>query len=368
MPDQFTTAELNPLTELELDPENPRLPRELKGATQTELLEIMISRFDVSSLAESIVSAGFLEFDPIAGFKTDSGRIRIREGNRRVAAAKMLLDPSLVPPRYSRMWHEMADRLRDETKAALGSLQVQVWNDPESIELNAYIGYRHVTGVRPWPPVEKARFIAYLIETESLSYRQTADRIGSKPRHVERHFVAYRMVEQALNNEVPGADHMEDAFGVLLRSLQAKGIPEFLGIEYTGDPADAMEPVAPDHEQEFREFVRWTFGTDERPKVLRDSRDITKWARILSSDSSLSYLRRNPEPDFNRAWERSGGESQTLAELILVAADNLREAVPIVPDHANEDDVMAAAAECSRFFVRMIRSFPDLAAELRRSL
>lgn len=361
---EYEVGTFHPLSELELDPENPRLPRERKGSSQPQLLELMISRFDVASLAEAIVSAGYLEFDPIAGFRTAEGRVRVREGNRRVATAKLLLDPSLAPERYRAIWEEMSARLAQVTRKALEGLTVQVWEDPEAISLSAYIGYRHVTGVRPWPPVEKARFIAYLLESEDLTYKETADRIGSKPRHVERHYLAYRMVEQALHDEVPGAEQMEDSFGVLLRSLQAKGIPEFLGLRYTGDRDDAEWPVPSDHGEELREFVRWTFGTGDLPKVLRDSRDVTRWARILASDTALAYLRRTSEPDFDRAWERSGGETESLTEMLLIAADNLREAVPIVADHATEADVIAAATECARFFSRMIRELPAVREQI----
>lgn len=359
-PQPFEWKNLDALTELELDPENPRLSRRYRGKAQPELIEAMISQFDVLSLAEAIASAGFLEFDPIAGYPVEGGTVRIREGNRRVAAAKLLLDPSLAPVRYQRAFEELSARVTAETRLALKSLPVQVWTDPTSVELTAYIGYRHVTGVRPWPPVEKARYIADLIESESLTYKQVADRIGSKPRHVERHYLAYHMVEQGISEDVPGADKMEDSFGVLLRALQAKGIPEFLGIEYTGVTGDATSPVPTDHHDDFTDFVRWTFGTDDSPKVLGDSRLITRWATILGSAPAVAYLRRTPEPDFNRAWERSGGESATVTEMLLVAADNLREAVPIVADHASEPEVLAAATECSRFFNRLAKEIPAI--------
>jgi hypothetical protein len=359
-PQPFEWKNLNALSDLELDPENPRLSRRYRGKDQAGLIEAMIAQFDVLSLAEAIASAGFLEFDPIAGYSVEGGMVRIREGNRRVAAAKLLLEPTLAPLRYQRACGALSDSVTPETRRDLESLRVQVWDNPDSIELTAYIGYRHVTGVRPWPPVEKARYIADLIESESLSYKQVADRIGSKPRHVERHYLAYQMVEQGISEEVPGAENMEDSFGVLLRALQAKGIPEFLGINYTGVSKAAISPVPNQHHHDFTDFVRWTFGTDESPKVVGDSRLITRWATILGSEPAVAYLRRTAQPDFNRAWERSGGESATVTEMLLVAADNLREAVPIVADHASEPEVLAAATECARFFNRLAKEIPAI--------
>ena len=357
--DRWEWQELRTLEELELDPENPRLPRRFRGASQEELLAVLIGRFDVEGLAEAIVTAGFLQQDPMAGAVV-SGKVRIREGNRRLAATKLLLDPSLAPERYRSRFEALSARLAEETREHIEVLAVQVWEDPLDPELTAYIGYRHVTGVRAWPPVEKASFIADLIAHEHLDFQQVASRIGSKPRHVERHYLAFKLIEQALDLEISGADEAEESFGVLLRALQAKGIPDFLGIEYTGSPARASKPVPDDRVDALSEFLRWTFGTPAHAKILKDSRELTKWAHILSSPESLEYLRRSQEPSFDRAWERSGGEATTLADNLYNAAEQLREAVPIIADHQDDGDVIAALHECVRFFRRIERQVPGL--------
>lgn len=357
---RYELESLDPVADVDLDPYNPRLSRSERGSNQEQLLDIMIRRFDVLSLGEAIVAAGFLTFDPLVGYRADSGRVRIREGNRRLAALKLLLDPELAPERYRKSWRELAERLPASTKQAIRQVEIQVWPDRDEIDLTAYIGYRHVTGVRPWPAFEKAAFIAHLVEVQRLDYREIAERIGSKPRHIERHYIAYRLVVQSDEDGIPGSDQMEDSFGVLLRSLQAKGIAEFLGIEYSGEPHAAERPVPEDKEEELAEFVRWTFGTKDQKKVLEDSRQLTKWARILSEPAALSYLRRTPEPDFERAWVRSGGETESLSEALWLAADQLREAVPIASAHAEDGDVQEAVHECARFFAQLLTHFPSI--------
>jgi len=86
--------EADPLS-LELDPRNPRLALAEEGSSQARLLEIMLDRFKVEELAESILSSGYNTFDPLVGWK-DGATIKILEGNRRVAAIKCLLDPELA--------------------------------------------------------------------------------------------------------------------------------------------------------------------------------------------------------------------------------------------------------------------------------
>ena len=85
----------NPL-ELYFDPGNPRLRRDEQSASQERLLNVMISRFKVEELADSIVTSGFIEFDPMIACLEDQRTI-VLEGNRRLAALKLLLDPTLAP-------------------------------------------------------------------------------------------------------------------------------------------------------------------------------------------------------------------------------------------------------------------------------
>ncbi len=358
--DRFEWETVRTLDELELDPENPRLPPRYRGATQQELLEVLSGRFDVEGLAEAIVEAGFLAQDPIAGYES-SGRIRVREGNRRVAAIKLLLDPGLAPERYRSRFERLSAELPSETRDHIAELQVQVWHDPADSQLIAYIGYRHVTGIKSWPAVEKASFMAHLVAWGGLSFEDVAGRLGTKARAVERHVVAHQLIEQAFGLDLAGAKQAEETFGVLLRALQEAGIPEFLGVVFDGSPDRASSgPVPPSHLQELSDFLRWTFGTEESDKILTDSHHLPQWADILNSEESLDYLRRTANPSFDRAWEHSGGEATTLVNNLRNSADLLRDAVPIIADHNDDDDVQAALVETVRFYRRLAQQVPGL--------
>src|SRR5205085_9906141 len=125
-------------------------------------------------------------------------------------------------------------------------------------------------------------FIAQLIEDPAVkwSYKQIAQRLGSKPTYVEKLYVAHRLVEQAKEAGVVGAAQMRSNFGVLTRGLQSPGVTRFLGIGFPGNPAKSRKP-ATRPARDLDDFVRWTFGTDVVKPVLEDSRDLTKWGQIL---------------------------------------------------------------------------------------
>jgi hypothetical protein len=350
--------------ELQLDPYNPRLTRDEEGSSQSKLLEIMVRRFNIDELAESIIAIGFQPFDPILVAR-ERGKLVVLEGNRRIAALKLLLRPEDAPPRYESAWRAYSARLTPETLTAIRDIPVRVYPRRDSPDVRAYIGFRHVTGVLTWPAFEKASFIADLVENQGWDFKRVAERLGSKPGYVERHYVARQIVEQARKHEMPGYDQMEQRFGVLLRALQTVSIREFLGIVYSGDPTTEREPVPSQKEQVFREFVVWTFGTDERRRILPESRRLDDWGKILTSPAALGYMRRTPNPDFEHAFFRSGGQADSLAEALATASDRLQESVPLVSSHVTNPEVQQGVRDCALFLRQVLQYFPDITEEQR---
>lgn len=355
-------VQLDALTELLLDPKNPRLRRDEENSDQSRLIEIMVTRFKVEELAESILASGYLPFDPMIAYRGDD-QVFVREGNRRLASIKLLLDPDLAPPRQQSKWRELHERLSPDTRAQIERLDVTVYDDIDDIELTSYIGFRHVTGVLQWPPLEKASFIALMID-HGMDYRAIAERLGSYPRHVERHFIAHQIVQQAVEGDVPGFQNLEGSFGILLRALQAPGVTDFIGVTYPGDPQASRTPVPTARWENFKDFIRWTFGADEAPRVLPDSRKLTEWGEILRSPEAVRYLRLTAEPRYERAWFNSGGQTESVRENLWSAAYRLEEAVPLVVQLRDDQEAQQAVEQCVLFLSQIVNYFPSAAATL----
>ncbi|MEY2508623.1 MAG: hypothetical protein QOH01_2952 [Verrucomicrobiota bacterium] len=351
-----SVSNLSPL-ELELDPFNPRLPPTSKGKGQRQIVEVMLDRFAINEIAESICTAGFVPLDPFIGYRADS-KVIMLEGNRRLATLQLLLDPTLTPDRYKNAWADFRRRLNENTREAIKRISVLVYPTRKSPEVLAYIGYRHASGIMGWDAEEKAAFIAQLVEDNKWSYEEIANTIGSKAAYVEKLYVAHRLIEQAKQDGVAGADVMRNSFGVLTRAMQSPGVTRFLGVRFPRDPRKSHKPAtAPKRDVE--DFVRWTFGTTDVKPVLEDSRDLTKWGQILSSAESVRYLRSADDPRFDRAYSRSGGLIQGLVDALLAAADRLSEAVPLVRQHRESPDVKTAVARCADYMAQVLTYFPE---------
>lgn len=350
--------DLSPI-DLQLDPDNPRFTESERGGSQAETLRLLIDRFKLEELAESILASGYLTFDPLVGFPSDDkSSVVIAEGNRRVATLKLLLDPTLVTDQRRRAkWTDFASRLSNAQKRQISKVAVEVFGTRDDHDLSAYIGFRHVTGVLKWPAYEKAGFISALVMHHDWDYKRVADRLGSYAKYVERHHIAHTMVRQAHEQNVPGSTQMENRFGVLLRALNSSGINEFLGIQCTGDPQSS--PVRAGEER-FREFVKWTFGTDKLDPVVTDSRQLSRWGKILESSNAIRYLRSTDDPEFDRAWQKAGGEVQTVGDSLYTAADRLEEVVALVSEHQDNTRVVEGVGQCARFMSQILAHFPNV--------
>ena len=89
------------VTSLLLDTLNPRLPIADKSLSQAELIEELVVHDDVYSLAKSIAEKGYYPGESLIGIQ-ENGKKCILEGNRRLAALKLLISPAAAPERYQK--------------------------------------------------------------------------------------------------------------------------------------------------------------------------------------------------------------------------------------------------------------------------
>ncbi|TAF77594.1 MAG: hypothetical protein EAZ53_02410 [Bacteroidetes bacterium] len=83
------------VSDLNLDPENPRLPERLKYAPEKEVLNWMLSDATLVDLMASIAENGFFSGEPIL-IVEENGKHVVVEGNRRLASIKLLANPELA--------------------------------------------------------------------------------------------------------------------------------------------------------------------------------------------------------------------------------------------------------------------------------
>ncbi len=84
------------VTNLLLDPINARIPGSSPTLSQRELLADLVENDKVLDLAKSIVDNGFFPVESLIMVE-ESKKKYVVEGNRRLAALKLLISPEMAP-------------------------------------------------------------------------------------------------------------------------------------------------------------------------------------------------------------------------------------------------------------------------------
>ena len=164
------------IDELNLDARNPRLGRHFIAANSSQKKILReIEEWSLGELAVSFLESGFWTQEPPVVVE-EEGRLVIIEGNRRLATLKLMALAKQGMP-VSKRW---TDLIKNVSKRKLADLsKVPCVRADSRKDVQAYLGFRHVSGIKQWEPTEKAQFIAQLVEDEKLTYEQVMRRIGS---------------------------------------------------------------------------------------------------------------------------------------------------------------------------------------------
>jgi len=351
--------------DIDLDEDNPRLRFYHHGEilSQARLTQILFRRFSLEELGQSFLVNGYFSEEPLVCVRED-GRLVVVEGNRRLAALRLLIDGPEQWGVRSRRFAELHEDYLAMSSSERNELRipfVEVVDDRDDIV--AYVGFRHVTGIKPWPALEKAGYIAKLVDDDAMDPRQIAKMIGSKPVYVARHYQAYRLLVQARDSG-EDVEPIQRQFGVLMRSLQTDGVKDFIGLtSVSADGPLEEKPLPAKRMKYFMEFSAWVFGTAEEPPVMTDSRLLTRFGRILRSKRALAYLREYPSPTFEKAFMLSGGEKEDAQEAMRVAELALRDCVASARGLKKDKEFRGTLTNACDYMSQILTHYPVLFEE-----
>ncbi|GGO72161.1 hypothetical protein [Nocardioides deserti] len=311
-----------PLDLLLLDPMNPRIPEALQNQEQEVILQHLFDNDVLDELASSFLENGYFENEPVLVLPPDeSGRRIVVEGNRRVATLIVLTQERRAAE--SDLRFDFFDA--PPTEHAIDQLRlVPCFEIAERQEISAYLGYRHIGGLRQWPAEAKARFIATEVldaEREGISdpFYHVGRVIGSNARGVRASYETLeilRFAQQELDfNTALVRERRFTVWGLLVSN---SGIRDFIG--YTGRPrslAAVREAVSRINEDNLR-FVLDDLvpGPENTKPVLSDSRSVSTYAQILEDERARETLKRYKDLDLAASLVRGATISTSIQSLI----------------------------------------------------
>ena len=359
-------VEYAPLDQFLLDPLNPRLGRAETGpgTSQERVLDLM-KDWNLDELAVSFLESGFWPHEAVLVVEeTMYGKksLVVVEGNRRIAALRLLRDAVNGKP-ASRKWADIAG-----SKKAPQDLfdRIPFIRVDRRRDIEACLGFRHVTGIEQWKPAEKAEYIARLIDERGMTYEQVMRRIGSRTSTVRQHYIAYRLLRQMETRSDISIAEVENEFSVLFLSLRTPGAQKYLQIDLSAEPARAKRPVPARRMKALSNYAKWLFGDTDTPPLFTDSRMVDKFGKILESSVASEYLERTDKPNFDVAYRLAGGDEPEIASLLETAADNIELALTKAHSYKRSKRVRAAVERLGADALQLLSIFDDIAQRLKK--
>ena len=234
--------------QLRFDRKNPRYSAEdgQPYSNDRQIVRYLDQTADLGELLQSISTSGYLDVEPliVAG---EDGDLIVLEGNRRLAALRLLSDPE-----FADECGVVVPAIDEKLKPTLK--EVTVYRVEDRNAARDFIGFKHINGAHRWDSVAKARYATSWYKEEKakgaagLTLQDIARRMGDRHSTLQRMVSGMLALDQARSEQLfEPADRWGDrpfAFSHFYTALQRPGYRRFLGLSSdvrSGDPEE--DPV-----------------------------------------------------------------------------------------------------------------------------
>ena len=285
-----------PAARLRLDRESPRLMGRSEDATDESIIARLYST-GLDELLQSMATNGYLDIEPLIAMPAaDSDKLTVLEGNRRLAALRLLREPEL--PRKiasSKKVHIALPEVEDSLRHTLDEVTVHRVTKRE--DARAFIGFEHINGAAKWSAYAKARFAADWHREGEVGIERIASALGDRQGAVKRMVSAVYVLEQAVRE---GLFDIEDrytpkfSFAHLFVALSHSQYLEYLGLAGPWPPDKPRpDPVPAKKLDRLRDVLLWIYGSTEGdvpPAVRTLNPDIKRLGEVLPHAEARELL------------------------------------------------------------------------------
>lgn len=295
-----------PFNELKFDPHNPRLPSNIKGNNDVEVIEWMLGDASLAELMLAIGTNGYFPGEPLLVTKDNETGYIVVEGNRRLASLKLLQNSVNVAKSKTKV-----EQVLQVSKYKPYNIPCILFEKREEIE--KYLGFRHVTGIKEWSPLSKAKYLNSLLANPLEDYisnneaAELAKQIGSKRPYVKRLLVAFRVYELIEENEffqILDLNETSLHFTYLMDSLNRPQIRDYLGVDLDSD--SPLDKLRESKLTNLENLMRWFFEKkthSNKPTMNGESGTLAKFCDILNDEDAFKTFLE--EEDLNSAYEKT---------------------------------------------------------------
>ncbi len=268
---------------LHFDLRNPRAGNET-FASEDEAIAHLIATADIDEIVISILSAGWIDFEPLI---VQRGTNIVFEGNRRLAALRMILDAGA----RARVEYKLPAIAASKVPPA--TIRVRWVKDRR--DARSFIAFKHINGPAKWDAFAKARYAKDWLTEEGANLADVSKAVGDNHNTVLRLVNGLTVLEQATADGFDKTDITARQFNFshLYTALTRPSVRKHLGLTDEVGSLLPSDPVPPQRLESLRDLMGWLFGQAKqgREHIIRSQNpDLGQLARIIGEPRAMAVL------------------------------------------------------------------------------
>lgn len=355
---RLKVEDIHPL-DLKLDRHNPRMPGRL-FPDETGALAYLARYGALDEIISSIEASGWIDFEPLIVLRHDDalGESNIViEGNRRVAALKLLADPDLA--------RELRVSVPDNSRSLVPA-SARAWVVKSRAEARGFIGFKHINGPYRWDSFAKAKFASDWVR-ETSDIESVSKQLGDSHSTVLRLVNGYKVYRQAEDEGFTGniGEGGKFSFSHLYVGLTRPGIRNFVGIESSSELL-SDSPVASDKLDNLNELIGWLYGNERARAVIKSQNPDIKWlSAVLEEPRSVAMLR--DRQDLRMAYDLIENKSELFSREVDRLWTASKVGLSLIAHYQGDKDLLERVQEAGASVRGLVAAMTEVHAELGKA-
>ena len=323
--------------DLHLDLSNPRVT-EADFESEEDVLDYLIDHVDVDELIQSILSSGWLDYEPLIVLEGDNV---VLEGNRRLAALRILSDRDLR--------QKLKIDLPTEPDLEALPQSIRVHYVKSRSEARDFIGFKHINGPFKWDALAKAKYAAEWLD-EGADIKQVSRRLGDNHNTVVRLVNGWRVLWQSYD---VGFDRSETTrpsfpFSHLYTALARPNVRRYLQLP-EGDNSEVFfkDPVPVGKTDNLKHLMSWLYGQKNEPAVIKSQNpDLNHLVKVLGNKTARTML--EAKRDLSAAYGEVEDKTLRFSHTLMLTIAQAEDALKLVGNYDGRADLMSAGDNLRR--------------------
>lgn len=351
--------------ELYFDEQNPRLVENpTNTSNQDKILNVLWREQDIKVLVMSILANGFFPNEALYAVE-EGGRKIVIEGNRRLAAVKSILNPSLVDNNGMEKYREsitaeITESLRKGIPVIMMYKREDAWR---------YIGFKHVNGPSKWDSYAKAVYIAKVHNQYHVSLDEISQQIGDPSKLTKKLYqglMVLREADKCTEFKIDDIFNNRIYFSHIYTAITYDGFRNFLGL--TDESLDTDMPVPQEKLKNLEDVMLWMYGSKKRgQKTLIKSQNpyLSRLNQILTNPEAIETLR--VTQDIDSAYEASEPSASVLYQSIVEANLSVEKALAKISGYDGSDDIMRSVIKLAKNSESLYEGMKDIRNRMKEN-